>query len=241
MDADDIEAVKQIFAEQAGLDSFFQILMGGGDDAYIHLDGGLAAHPVELAVGEYPQQPGLTLGRHVADFIQKQRAAVRLFKTAAASGGGAGEGTPFVAEQFRFQQVAGDGRSVQGNEGFVGARTVAMQRPRHQFLAGAGFAVDQHRDVGAGQTANGAEYLLHGRRLTDDLGGFAFGFRVLYRLAAVLIDGALHQVHGLIHVEGLGHVFEGAALIGGYRTVQIGVGGHDDHRNAGVLAVDVVQ
>ena len=45
-----------------------------------------------------------------------------------------------------------------------------MQRPCHQFLASAGFTIDQHSDVGVRKPADGAKYLLHGRGLADDLG-----------------------------------------------------------------------
>jgi hypothetical protein len=53
--------------------------------------------------------------------------------------------------------------------GRAGARAVAMQGARDQFLAGAGLAVDEHRDVGAREPTDGAEHLLHRRRLADDV------------------------------------------------------------------------
>jgi hypothetical protein len=51
----------------------------------------------------------------------------------------------------------------------AGARAVAVQGPGDQLLAGARLAVDQHRDVAVREAADGAEHLLHGRRLADDL------------------------------------------------------------------------
>ncbi len=146
--------------------------MGGGDDAHVHLDRRVTADPVELPVGQHPQQPGLRLGGHVADFVEKQGAAVRLLEAAGAAGGRPGEGALLVAEQFRLDQIVGDRRHVQGDKGVFGARAVAVQGPGHQLLAGAGLAVDQHGDIGVGQPADGAEHLLHGRCLADDVGVF---------------------------------------------------------------------
>src|SRR3569832_561265 len=72
VDANDIEAMKLVFTEQTGLYALFEVLMRGGDDAYVDLDRRLAADAIELAVGEHAQQPRLALGRHVADLNQKQ-------------------------------------------------------------------------------------------------------------------------------------------------------------------------
>src|SRR5690554_3230575 len=146
--ADYVQTVEQILPEAAGLHQFFQVLVRGGDDAHIHLDGGGAAYPVKLAVGQYPQQSGLGVGGHVADFVQEQSAAVGLLEPALAGGRSAGEGTFFVAEQFRFNQVFGDGRHVQGDERVVGPGAVVVQGLGHQFLAGAAFAVNQYGNVG---------------------------------------------------------------------------------------------
>src|SRR5690606_31079724 len=45
----------------------------------------------------------------------------------------------------------------------------------------------------------------------------------------------------LIDVKGLGQILEGAALIGGDRTVQVRVRGHDDHRQTRVQLADIRQ
>src|SRR5690554_2566328 len=163
-----VQAVEQVFAEAAGLHQYFQILVCGGDDAHIHFDEGGAAYPVEFAIGQYPQQAGLGVGGHIADFVQKQGAAVGLLKTALAGGAGAGEGAFFVAEQFRFNQVFGNGGHVQGDERVVGPGAVVVQGLGHQFFTGATLAVDQYGNVGVGEPADGAKDLLHGGRFADD-------------------------------------------------------------------------
>ena len=52
-------------------------------------------------------------------------------------GGGPGEGTALVAEQFGLDQVARDGRHVQRNKGRGAARAVAVQGLGDQLFAGA--------------------------------------------------------------------------------------------------------
>ncbi|MNI76540.1 hypothetical protein D3C73_1327800 [compost metagenome] len=90
--------------------------MGRSDDSHIDLYGYMAAHTIELAIGQHPQQASLRIGRHVTDFVEEQGAAVRLLEAAASQVGRAGEGAFFVAEQFGFHQVLGNGGHVQGNE-----------------------------------------------------------------------------------------------------------------------------
>ena len=79
-DADDVETMKKILAKQAFLDPCFQVLVRRGNHADVGLDRRLAANPVVMSVGKDPQQPGLQFGRHVADFVEEQRAALGLFE-----------------------------------------------------------------------------------------------------------------------------------------------------------------
>ena len=55
-------------------------------------------------------------------------------------------------------------------------------------------------------------------------------------LAQALVDRAADQLHRRGHVERLGQVFEGAALERRHRAVEVGEGGHDDDRQARMLA-----
>ena len=84
MDADHVQAVKQVFTKLACLHQCFEILMRGRNDAHVDLDRNVPAHAIELAISQNPQQSGLCVGRHVADFIQKQGPAVSLLKAPAA-------------------------------------------------------------------------------------------------------------------------------------------------------------
>ena len=104
-DANDVQAVQQVFAEQVFLDARLEILVRRGDDAHVDLDRQLAADAIELAFRQHAQQARLQLRRHVADLVEEQRAAVGLLEASAAQFGRAGERALLVAEQFRLEQI----------------------------------------------------------------------------------------------------------------------------------------
>ena len=62
-----------------------------------------------------------------------------------------------------------------------------------------------------------------------------------FRGTLIHLRGAAHQVHGLVDVEGLGQVFERAALVGGHRAAQVGVRRHHDDGQSRVPLVHIAQ
>ena len=82
--------------------------------------------------------------------------------------GGSGEGALGMAEQFALGQVPGDGGAVQRDERPVLARRELMDRPSHEFLAGAALAGDQGRAARRGDQSNLIEDLPHGFTVADD-------------------------------------------------------------------------
>ena len=110
MDAHDVEPVEQVLAKLPGGDGLLEILVGGGDDAHVHLDGLVAADAFERAGLEHAQNLRLRGRRHIADFIEENGAAVALLEFADALQGGAGEGAAFVAEEVRFPGVVREWR-----------------------------------------------------------------------------------------------------------------------------------
>src|SRR6266581_6164549 len=234
--ADHVEAVEQIFPEQALAHPLLEVLVRRGDDADAGTNRLMAADPVEMAVGEDAQQPRLQFRWHIADLVEEQRAAFGLLETAAPLRVGAGEGASFVAEQFGLEQVAGNRRGVDGDEWRVAARAVPMQGARDEFLAGARVAVDQHRRMRLRETPDGAEHFLHRRCLAEDFRGHAGRFSRTVAVFA-LFEGPPHQIDRLVDVEGLGQVLEGAALKRGHSRIEIGIGGHDDDQEVRVFGL----
>ena len=198
-------------------------------------------YPVEFTVSQHAQQSGLGFRRHVADLVEKQGAAVRLFEATLATAVGAGECTLLVSEQFGFDQFPGNRCHVERDECTAGARTVPMQGSRHQLLAGAGCAADQHGDVRVCKPADRTEHFLHCRCFADDLLGGLLEFRFMCRGMRFFVGGnrALYDCDCIVHIEWFGQIFEGAALIGADRAVQIRMSGHDDHGQLGIGLVNV--
>ena len=64
--------------------------------------------------------------------------------------GRAGERAAHVAEQLRLEQRLGDRRAVHLDQRHVALRAAVVDRARHQLLAGAGLAGDEHRALGLG-------------------------------------------------------------------------------------------
>ena len=226
---DHVEPVIQILPEQALLHARVEVLVRRRDDAHVGRERSVATHAIELAVGEHAQQARLQIRGHVADLVEEKGAAFGLLEAPAAHRLRAGEGAALVAEELAFEQVLRNGRRIDRDEGALGARTVAMQRARDELLAGARFPRDQHRRMGMGEPPDRAEHFLHGGGLAQDLGRLGVD-RGRFHLAAALGEGAAHQLDRVIHVKRFGEVFEGAALEGGHRALQVGVRGHDDDR-----------
>ena len=216
--------------------------MGGGDDAHVHADQFAPAYAEELALGQHPQQPRLQRQRHVADFVQKQRAAIGLLEATDVALLRAGEGAGFVAEQFALQQLRRNRSGVQRDERLARTRRLVVQRMRDQFLAGAGLAGDQHRQRRLRQAADRAEQRAHRRRVADQLGR-GRGIAVLCGLGGFfrIRQGARGQRHGIVQVERLGQEFMRAAAERTGGAGDVGVRRHHDHRQLRVRGLQLVQ
>ncbi len=237
MDANHVEAVKEVLAELAAGHPLLQVLVGGGDDAHVHPHRRVPADPIELAVCQHAQQPGLRLRGHVADLVEEESAAVGLLEAPLAPRRGAGKSPLFVAEELRFHEIPGNGGHIQRDARPGRAGAVPVQGPGNQLLAGAGLAVDQDRDAAVSQPADGPEDLLHGRRFADDFRARALVMAIA-RGGLVLPgvgEGPLGDRHHLVDIEGLGQVLEGALLVGGNRAVQVRVRCGDDDRQPGMV------
>ena len=191
----------------------------------------VAADALDVFLLQHAQELDLGAQAQVADFVEKNGAVVGLLEAAHAAGVRAGEGAAFVAEQFAFQQGFRNGRAVDGDERLRGALAVLVNRARDQFLAGAGFAANQHGDGGGGHAPDFLVDGLHGAAVADDGGlgrpGFPHFQRFGHEPAAG--HGLGDQIEQFAHVKRLEEIVVGAEL-GGFNG---GFGGaerghHDD-------------
>ena len=98
-----------------------------------------------ISLGEYAQQAGLELGRHIADLVQEQGAAITGFNfTFFAGFQPASERACSVTEQLTFDQCFGNRCAVDGNKGIVLARAAVMKSFGPNLFTGTCFALDQN-------------------------------------------------------------------------------------------------
>ena len=198
-----------------------------GNNPHICLDQLTAAHAVETAVGQHPQQARLHFHRHVADFVQKEGAAFGLFKPAVLQAVCARKRPAFMAEKFAFQEFPRNGGRIDRHIGRVLSRRMLMQGPRHHFFAGAGFSGNQHRHITLREPPDRAEHFLHGPRLSDDVGRFGLGFFRRF-CSGPLFAGAAQKFDRSVDVKRLRKILIGPALKRTHGAVQIPESRHDD-------------
>ena len=95
------------------------------------------------------QELGLQIERHLADFVEEDRARAGHFEQPRLVPVGAGERAFHVPEELAFQQVGRQGRTVDGDERLARMPQV-MDGPRGDLFAGAGVADDENRIALAG-------------------------------------------------------------------------------------------
>ena len=113
----------------------------------------------DLAGFEEAEQFGLEVEAELADFVEEEGAFAGGADQAELIAVGAGEGAAAVAEQLAFEQVAGDGGAVEGDERLLGAVRVVVNRAGENLLAGAALAGDQNVDLGP-RNLSGVEHEL---------------------------------------------------------------------------------
>ena len=87
---------------------------------------------------------------HLADLVEEDRALVSRLELAGLRLHGAGEGAALEAEQLGLEQVVRERRAVDLDEWLVAAPRRPAEPARHQLLAGARLATDEHGDVRLG-------------------------------------------------------------------------------------------
>src|SRR5262249_53864984 len=104
-DREHIEAIVEILAELPVGDRLRQIAVGGGDDPRVGPQPARAAEPLKLPLLQDAQELRLRRQAHLADLVEEQRAARRLFELPRLALRRAGVGAALVAKQLRLQQL----------------------------------------------------------------------------------------------------------------------------------------
>src|SRR5215213_8924036 len=147
-----------------------EIAISGRDDAHVDRDIGAGSNTANSAFLQNAKYLGL--GRKVQriDFIEKQRAAGRFFKQAAAVLMRTGEGAALVTEEFSLNQRLWDGGTVDIDECSVTSRTQFMDSACRQLFAGASRTGNEYGRISGCYAFNNGKKFSHHRRLADERG-----------------------------------------------------------------------
>ncbi len=115
------------------------------DDAHVDFLARRRADALERSLLQHAQQLGLQVERQIADFVEKQRPAMRQLESPLAGRDGARERAAGVAEELALDQRRRQGGAVDDHERVGPAGSVRVDGARKQLLARPGFAQKQHR------------------------------------------------------------------------------------------------
>ena len=164
----DLQTVIQVGTEPAVGHRLLQIRIGRGDQAQVGEAFGRITEGLVRTVLQQAQQPRLQFQRQVADFIEKQRAAVGLGCQPDAIAVGTAEGATGMAKELALENRLGNGRDVHAHQFPGSASTLVVQAPCEQLFAGAGFAGHQHGLFTVGKSVRQLDHVPHARRNVHD-------------------------------------------------------------------------
>src|SRR4030095_953429 len=118
-------------------------------------------HTLYFLCLKYPQQFGLRSERHIADFIQEQRPAIRIFEQTYFVICRTRERTSLVTEQFALEKCLDYCGRITHSKGtrFCGAEL--MQSPSDEFFAGSSLPGNEHRPKVRCHLADSREHIHH--------------------------------------------------------------------------------
>src|SRR5438105_3573314 len=136
----------EVIAETARRDFGLQIAAGRRYDAHVDADPPGPSDPLESLIDQHAQDLALGLPRQVADFVDEQRAGVRLLERADLAALRAVR--RLDAEQLNLHALGRDRGRIDDDEWAAGASRSRVDGAGGQFLAGACRADDQDAAVG---------------------------------------------------------------------------------------------
>lgn len=115
-DREDVQPIVEIFAEPALANLGDQVLIGGRDEAHIHLLRLTRPDRLDLALLDGAQQLDLYVERKIADFVEKEGAAVGIDELAAVLFARARKRSLLMAEENALDEIVGDRAAIDGDE-----------------------------------------------------------------------------------------------------------------------------
>src|SRR5687768_13639877 len=120
--SDHIQTIEEIGAKVSLLDLDVQAFVGCSDQSDVDRDRSATADWFETLLFQHTQNFRLHLRTHVANFVEKDRRAVGELKLAFLRGSRTGERAFHMSEEFRFDQLLGNGCGIYLDERSGGAQ-----------------------------------------------------------------------------------------------------------------------
>ena len=195
---DDMDAVVQILTESALAHHFLQILIGGGDQAKIHLLGPGGANPLDALFLQTAQQLALYTHRERIEFVKKQGAAVgSLHEASLALPIGAGKAPLLIAEQFRLNQILRKSGAVDGDERLVFPAAVFVNIMGDDLFSAAGLPINQHGGIQGCDTVGHRKHLPEFRTLGNDADLFRLAYFFGFEDFVIIEQGVIQVLEVL--------------------------------------------
>jgi hypothetical protein len=118
-----------------------------GDDAYVYAMGAATSETFEFLFLQNTEELRLQREWYVADFIKKEGSFVSQFEAAHLLCDCARKGSPLMAKKLTFEQVEGNGGTIQLDQCVSAAGARIVDRVSDEFLASARLALDENGSV----------------------------------------------------------------------------------------------
>src|SRR5208282_4940908 len=168
-DGEDIQTIVEVAAKFASIRHLCQIPIGCSHQSHVHLVSPGAAQALEFLFLQYAEQFGLQCRWNITHLVEEERTLVSQLETANFLRDGSGERALLVAEELTFQQIQWNGSTIQSHKRPPGSRADVVDRVCDEFLAGAGFSLDQHGRTGGCDAFNSFEHCFQSRTVAYDL------------------------------------------------------------------------
>ena len=246
VDGDDVQAVEELLAELPLGDPLLEVQVRRGDDADVHGDLVGPADPPDLPLLEGAKELDLGPGRHLADLVEEQGAALGQLEHAFLVRDGPGERAADVAEELALEEVLGQRGAVDGDERIVAAGPLEVDGPGGHLLAGPAFPGDEHGRVRRAHLLDEDVDLLHRPALADHLLEAVAVLEVPLEQDVLLLEAPGGQPPAdddlqLLDVEGLDDIVQGPRLEGLDGLGDAAVGRDEDDRQVGQVLPGVAE
>src|ERR1041385_9226894 len=126
--------------------------------------------PLDFSTFQYTQKFGLLAKRHIANFIQKNCAAISQLKPPDAVCACVSESSLYMAEEFAFKNSFREAAGIDGHYRPLRPVRKRVQRVSNNFLACTMFSSDEYVCIRRTHACNCFEARLHGRSVGNNLG-----------------------------------------------------------------------